>query len=89
MSIPSWVVDLIRVSPYVGVPIFAIWMIVKNWCILLAGTMAVLHKDPKRREDAREVIKLLRAKDEPNAEIENGAPVGKAPAPRPRSKPSR
>jgi hypothetical protein len=28
-------------------------LVIKNWCKLLAGTIAVLHRDERRRADAR------------------------------------
>lgn len=88
MPIPAWLVDLIKTSPYVGVPIFATWMIVRNWCFLLAGTIAVLHPDRERRKDAREAMKLARGGGHPTPAIGEGSPPGKPPAQRTRSKPA-
>jgi hypothetical protein len=54
---PAWLIDLATSSPYLAVPIVAIWLIIKNWCRLLGGTIAVLHPDEKRRADALKVYR--------------------------------
>ncbi|GAB3824871.1 hypothetical protein ACFPIJ_63820 [Dactylosporangium cerinum] len=60
---PVWLLDLLKTSPYAAVTIIIVRLIVKNWCRLLGGTVAVLHQDEKRRADA---LKVYRAEgDEP------------------------
>ncbi|GAA3338667.1 hypothetical protein GCM10020358_19550 [Amorphoplanes nipponensis] len=76
---PVWLLELMETSPYVAVPVVAIWLIVKHWCLLLAGTFAVLHPDERRREDAREVVRLLRYGDRGPAALEEGPPPGRPP----------
>lgn len=78
---PAWLLDLIKDAPYAAVPIVAVWLVVKNWCLLLSGTIAALHPDEKRRADAREVMRILRDQDP--------APLDAVTRPRPRGRPPR
>lgn len=75
---PVWLLELIKTSPYAAVPIALAWLIIRHWCFLLAGTLAVLHPDENRRHDARELIKLLRTEDD-QTEPPDGARIALPP----------
>lgn len=69
---PVWLLDLLKTSPYLAVTIIIARLVIKNWCKLLGGTVAVLHQDEKRRADA---LKVYRDEDDETPGIE--PPLGR------------
>lgn len=41
------------ITALIGGTVTVVTVIIKNWCKLLAGTYAVVHRDEQRRADAR------------------------------------
>jgi hypothetical protein len=59
-SMPAWLVDLLSQLPTTAVAVLVgLWMVLNRWCLLLAGTMAVLSRKEAVRRDARRVLRML------------------------------
>ncbi len=70
------------ITVLVGGTVTIVILIIKNWCKLLAGTYAVVHRDEQRRADARLVYERAvdgERDDPPQIEGPPQSPDGRPP----------